>query len=280
VHGDRQTTLRTTAGISGIALHTGSRVNLTLHPAPAGSGIRFRRVDLPGRPEVQATIDQVVSTQMATTIADGDAKVHTVEHVLAALSGMGIDNALVEMGGPEPPIVDGSARPFVDLITSAGIREQSAARTYVEVPAPVFIEANDSRLVLLPDACLRICCTVKYGATPLDCQYLSVAITPETFAHELCDARTFCLYEWIEPLIAANLIGGASLDNAVVIKGGAIFSKDGLRYPDELVRHKVLDIVGDLSLLGCRLRGQLIAIKPGHTIDVALVRRLKHGAGR
>jgi len=279
VQGAKQKTLRGSATVSGIALHTGNRVNVTIRPGEENAGVRFRRVDLPGKPEVRGHIRHVVDTRRGTTIADGDAKVHTVEHVLAALSAMGVDNALVEMGGPEPPILDGSARPFVELVRRAGVREQDAEREFIEISDTVFLEAGETRMVVVPDPCFRVCCTVKYGATVLDCQHLSLEITTDSFVEELCPARTFCLYEEIEPLMAANLIAGGSLDNAVVIKGNAILSKEGLRYPDELVRHKMLDIVGDLFLLGRRLRAQIIAVKPGHPSNVALAREISKLVG-
>ena len=258
--------------MSGIALHTGNRVRLKLHPAPANTGIRFRRTDLPGEPEIQGSIGNVIDTRRGTTIGEGEAKVHTVEHLLATLSALGIDNALVEMEGPEPPVLDGSARPFVELVQQAGQREQNAKRRFIELDGPVPYEEGVTTMVLLPDPAFRITCTVKYDSTPLDCQFLSLEINADTFVQELSEARTFCLYREIEPLMAANLISGGSLDNAVVIHGDAILSKDGLRYPDEFVRHKMLDIVGDLYLLGCRLRAHVIAVKPGHPSNVALAR--------
>jgi len=271
----RQTTLRDSARIAGIALHTGCRVGLTVRPAAANTGIRFRRIDLPGAPEVQAFIGNVTDTRRGTTITQGEAKVHTVEHLLAAFHAMGVDNALVEMLGPEPPVLDGSAKAFVDMILATGTTELDETRQYLEVQQPVVFEAGETRMVVVPSPVFRISCTIKYGATVMDCQYLSIEVTPETFRRELCEARTFCLYHEIEPLMAANLICGGSLDNAVVIKGNAILSKEGLRYPDELVRHKILDIVGDLFLLGRRLRGQVIAIRPGHPGNVALARKIQ-----
>ena len=277
--GDKQQTLKSNTAVSGIALHTGDRVNLALHPAPPNSGLCFRRIDLAGAPEVSALIENVVGTQRGTTIAAGEARVHTVEHLLAALNAMGVDNALIEMGGAEPPILDGSAEPFVAMIQAAGVVCQAAARVWLCPQKPLYLRQAETQMVVLPDTEFRITCTVKFGATPLDCQFISLSVTEASFRAELCAARTFCLYHEIEPLMAANLIAGGSLDNAVVVMGDAILSKEGLRYPDEFVRHKVLDIVGDLYLLGQRLRAQIIAVKPGHPSNVELARLLRQEVG-
>jgi UDP-3-O-acyl N-acetylglucosamine deacetylase len=243
-------------------------------PAPVDSGVRFRRADLPGKPEIRATVANVVDTRRRTMIADGKAEVHTVEHLLAAANALGLDNLMVEMTGAEPPVGDGSATPFVSLLTAAGAISQNAPRRFLEVKTPLYVEAGETRLVIVPDTRFRISCVVKYNSTPLDCQYLSLEINEETFVRELAQARTFCLFHEIEALIKGNLICGGSLDNAVVIKGEAILSKDGLRYPDEFVRHKIMDMVGDLFLLGCRIRGHVIAVKPGHPTNVELARRI------
>lgn len=267
---EKQRTLQRSGRISGIALHTGVRAYLTLKPAAADSGITISRVDLPNSPCAQALASNVVDVQRATTIAVGEGKVHTVEHVLAALYALGIDNALLELDGPEPPVADGSSAPYVDLVRSLGVEEQAAERRYWHVREPIYYEAGETRMVLLPYHEYRISCTVQYGASLLDTQYLSLAVDEDSFVEDLSRARTFCTYAEIEPLMKADLIRGGSLDNAVVIKDGAIICKDGLRYPDELVRHKMLDIVGDLSLIGRRLVGQVIAIKPGHQANVEL----------
>ncbi len=269
-----QRTLNGSARYSGIALHTGVRAHITFHPAPANAGIVIQRVDLPGKPSVAAHAGNVVDVVRATTIKQGDAVVHTVEHVLAALYALGIDNALLAMDGPEPPIADGSSLPYVEMIRSLGAVEQDAPRKLLKVTEPVFVEQGGSKVVIVPDEKYRISCTVKYGATLLDCQYLSLEVTEETFVRDLSEARTFCLYEEIEPLMRQGLIRGGSLDNAVVMKDGAIISKDGLRYPDEFVRHKMLDIVGDLSLVGRRIQGQVIAIRPGHPLNVTTACKL------
>jgi UDP-3-O-acyl N-acetylglucosamine deacetylase len=259
---------------SGIALHTGARAHLTLRPAPAGSGIHIQRTDLPGEPTIPALVSQVVDVRRATTIAAGPAKVHTVEHVLAALYACGVDNAVVAMDSAEPPIADGSSAPFLEAIAQAGIVAQGAPRQTLIVTQPVWYEERGTHMVALPYDGYRISCTVQYGASQLDTQYYSMAVSATSFARDLAAARTFCLYDEIGPLMKAGLIRGGSLDNANIIKDGAIICKETLRYPDELVRHKMLDIVGDLSLVGRRLRGHIIAIKPGHPSNVALARLL------
>jgi len=271
----KQTTLQRPATISGIALHTGNRVTLALAPAPEGTGIRFRRTDLPSKPMVAARVENVVDVQRGTTIADGDARVHTVEHLLAALYTRGVTNAIIDMAGPEPPVADGSSTPFLEMIDQAGIRTLDTEAPEIGVDRPVILEAGETRMVVAPDPKFRISCTVKYGSTTLFCQYLSIEVTRESFDRDLSKARTFCLYEEIEALMKANLIVGGSLDNAVVIKGDVVLSKEGLRYADEFVRHKMLDIVGDLSLLGARVRGHVIAVKPGHPSNVALARMIR-----
>ncbi len=275
----RQRTVRGAASFSGIALHTGNRVKLTVLPAPADSGVRFRRTDLPGQPEIPALISEVVDTRRGTTLGRGAAQAHTVEHLLAAINALGLDNVTVEMTGPEPPIGDGSARPFLELLRGAGAVEQEALRRFYVVREPQWYEAGETWVIALPAPVFRISCTVKYNVTPLDCQYLALDISEDSFCRELAAARTFCLYQEIEYLMKNNLIRGGSLDNAVVIRQDAIFSKDGLRYPDELVRHKMLDMVGDFFLLGRRLRGHLIAIKPGHPANIELVRKLVEQPG-
>ncbi len=269
-----QTTLKTSARCSGIALHTGVRAHLTLKPAPANHGIQITRVDLPDRPTVPALAAQVTDVRRATTLGAGRAAVHTVEHVLAALYAAGVDNALLEMDGPEPPVMDGSAAPFVELVAAAGSVGLDAPRRVYRVDRLFYHEDRDTRVLLLPGPEYRICCTVQFGGSLLDTQYRSQAITAASFAAELAPARTFCLYHEIEPLMVAGLIRGGSLDNANIIKDGAIICKERLRFADELVRHKMLDVVGDLSLVGCRLIGQVIAIKPGHPANVALARQV------
>jgi UDP-3-O-[3-hydroxymyristoyl] N-acetylglucosamine deacetylase/3-hydroxyacyl-[acyl-carrier-protein] dehydratase len=269
-----QHTLAKTAGFSGTSLHTGEKVSLKLHPAPADHGIKFKRKDLQDEPTIDALINNLKTVERATTIGEGSVRVHTVEHVLAALNAMGVDNAVVEMDANEPPIGDGSARPYVDLIKKAGLTAQEAPRKFFETREPLHVESKTGALlVLLPDDKFRISCT-QAGPNNRFTQFLSTEITPALFEQEIAAARTFVYYEDVEPLMEKNLIKGGSLENAVVVRGDAVLSKEPLRFADEFVRHKILDVIGDLALLGRRVRGHLIAVKPGHAINAEMVRLL------
>jgi len=271
---DKQCTVKEAGSCSGIALHTGARANLHIIPAAENSGIVFRRIDLPEKPCVKALATNVVDVRRGTTIASGKAAVLTVEHVLASLHASGIDNALVEMDGAEPPICDGSALPYLQMLEKAGREEQSAPAPIWTASAPIIIEDRDTKLVLVPADKLKITCIIAFGASPLDSQYFSAEISPELFAGQIASARTFCIYRELEQLLGMGLVKGGSLDNAIVIHDGAIVSKDGLRFTNELVRHKVLDIIGDLYLVGKRIQAHIIAIKPGHPTNVQLAREM------
>ncbi len=271
---EKQRTLKGTSKLSGIALHTGGRAHLTMMPAPPDTGIVFIRTDIEGAPSVRATAANVVDVKRGTTIASGRAKVYTVEHVLAALHASGIDNAYIGMDGMEPPIIDGSAAGYVQMILDAGIEEQDAPADIFSVPSPTIVEDRDTKILALPSDSLKITCIIAYGATPLDAQYYAGEINVRTFSDEIASARTFCMYHELEKLIAAGLIKGGSLDNAIVLHQGAIICREGMRFPNELVRHKVLDIVGDLYLAGRRVKAHVIAIKPGHPANIMLVQKL------
>jgi UDP-3-O-[3-hydroxymyristoyl] N-acetylglucosamine deacetylase/3-hydroxyacyl-[acyl-carrier-protein] dehydratase len=267
-----QHTVGKTASFSGTSLHTGEKVSLKLHPAPVDHGIKFKRKDLQDEPTIVARIDNLKTVERATTIGEGSVRVHTVEHVLAALSGMGVDNAIVEMDANEPPIGDGSAQPYVDLIKRAGVTAQEELRKFFDVREPVHVESKTGALlILLPDEKFRISCT-QAGPNNRFAQYLSSEVTAAVFEREIAPARTFVFYEDVEPLMEKNLIKGGSLENAIVVRGDAVLSKEPLRFPDEFVRHKMLDIIGDLALIGRRIRGHLVAVKPGHAVNADLAR--------
>lgn len=269
-----QQTLAKSASLKGTSLHTGSPVTLTLRPAPVDHGVKFRRADLSDEPTVDAKIENLKFVERATTIAEGNVKVHTVEHILSALSGMGVDNAVVEMDTNEPPIGDGSALPYVELIKKCGLEPQSALRRVFEVREPLHIETKSgSILTIVPDDKFRISCT-QVGPGGRFTQFLSTEITPEIYEKEIAKARTFVFYEEIKPLMDKGLIRGGSLENAIVIRGDSVMSKEPLRYPDEFVRHKILDVVGDLFLAGCRMMGHIIAVKPGHGPNSEMTRAL------
>lgn len=260
----KQHTLATSASLAGVSLHTGEKVTLTIHPAPVNHGFKFRRADLKDHPTVDALAANVRTVERATTLVEGNVKVHTVEHILSALTGLGVDNALIEMDSNEPPIGDGSAGLYVALIKQAGIAAQDAPRRYCEIREPVSVHTKGgSILVVLPDSKFRISCT-QVGPNGTFTQYLSIEVTPETYEKEIAPARTFVHYEDVEPLMEKGLIRGGSLENAIVIRGESVLSKEPLRFPDEFVRHKILDIIGDLALAGRPLLGHVLAIKPGH----------------
>ena len=268
-----QQTLNRPASFSGIGLHSGNRVNMTILPAPANSGVRFRRVDLDGKPEIEARVENVSETNRSTTLAKGNVKVHTVEHVLAALAGYGIDNAIIELDANEPPIADGSSREFCKIIQVAGIAPLAEKKEFFTVTEPLEIRLGETVMTLFPDEGFKITCTSadKKGRFT---QFYSTEVTPKTWEKDLAHARTFCFYEEIEYLIKNGLIKGGSLENAIVIREDAVLTTEPLRYPEEFVRHKMLDIVGDLSLLGKAIRGHIIAVRPGHAGNVELARKI------
>lgn len=269
----QQKTLRQPAYLSGIGLHSGNRVNLAILPAPADVGIVFRRTDLEGKPEVEAKIENVIETSRSTTIGKGNIRIHTVEHLLASLSALGVNNAYIELDSGEPPICDGSAREFVRIIENAGIELQSASIDEIAISTPIEFQVSDTQIFAFPYDRLKISCTSADRKGRFT-QFYSLEITPESFSKELSQARTFCFFDEIEALIRNGLIKGGALENAVVIRDDAILTTEPLRYADEFVRHKILDIIGDLSLLGKPLAGHIIAVKPGHGANCELDRRI------
>src|SRR6478736_1287719 len=269
-----QHTLAKAASLSGTSLHTGARVSLKIQPAAANSGIKFKRKDLQDEPTIDATIANVKTVERATTIGEGSMRVHTVEHVLAALSGLGVDNAMIEMDANEPPIGDGSALMYVEAIRKAGVVPLEAPRLLFHPREPISVETKSgSLLVLLPDDEFRISCT-QAGPENRFTQFMSTAITPAIYEREIAPARTFVYYEDVEALMEKNLIKGGSLENAIVVRGESVLSKEPLRFPDEFVRHKILDIIGDLALVGRRIHGHVVAVKPGHSANAELARAL------
>ncbi len=259
--------------MSGQGLHTGEPVSLTLKPAPAGSGLVFKRTDLSGQPEIKPRVAQVTDLVRNTTIQDGHTKINLVEHVLSALSGCGIDNCVIEMDSSEPPILDGSAKPFVDLILSAEPIEQDKEREYYELDEAVSVTRGDSSIIALPHNGLKITCT-SADDRGIHTQHLTLDIDPDVYITQVAASRTFTIYEDIEELLKMGKIKGGSLDCAVVIKGDKVISKDPLRFQDEFVRHKILDIIGDITLLGKPLKAHIIATRPGHAINAELTKSI------
>jgi UDP-3-O-[3-hydroxymyristoyl] N-acetylglucosamine deacetylase/3-hydroxyacyl-[acyl-carrier-protein] dehydratase len=269
----QQQTLNGSKSFSGIGLHNGNPVTMTFLPAPPNTGVRFRRVDLEGKPEIEARVENVVENNRSTTLAKGNTRVHTVEHVLAALSGYGIDNAIVELDSNEPPIGDGSAREYCRMIQSVGIVAQEGRREPYRINEPIELEMGETVMTLFADDVFKVTCTSadKEGRYT---QHYSTEVSPKTWERDLAAARTFCFYEEIAYLITNGLIKGGSLENAVVIRDDAVLTTEPLRYPNEFVRHKILDIVGDLALLGRPIHGHLIAVKPSHAGNCEMVRRI------
>ncbi|MDA1273776.1 MAG: bifunctional UDP-3-O-[3-hydroxymyristoyl] N-acetylglucosamine deacetylase/3-hydroxyacyl-ACP dehydratase [Verrucomicrobia bacterium] len=269
----QQQTLREPVSFAGIGLHSGNRVNLTFLPASPNSGIRFRRVDLDGKPEIDALVENVVETNRSTTLGRGNVKIHTVEHVLATFAGFGIDNAVIELDANEPPIGDGSARQYSEMIETSGVVMQGEKRESFAVPEPTEVHAGDSSLAVFPFHGLKISCTSsdKRGRFT---QFFSVQVSAESFRNDLASARTFCFFEEIEYLIKNGLIKGGSLENAVVIRDDAVLTTEPLRFPEEFVRHKILDILGDLALLGRPILGHVVGICPSHNLNCELARQL------
>ena len=273
---EKQQTVVNSAVYSGIALHSGARSAVRVQPAPENTGIVFRRVDLPGRPEVRALASNVVDVRRGTTIASGNAVVFTVEHIMSALNAFHIDNCIVEMDGMEPPIGDGSSLPYCRMLREAGVQVQEAEAKVFTPASPLYVEGGHTRLVIVPGPELRIACTTSFPGCPIDPQFYEfTATTPDAYETEIAGGRTFVDFGDLQQLLAMGLVKGGSLDAAAIIHDGAIIFKEALRYPNEIVRHKILDIVGDVYLSGCRITGTIIAIKPGHPKNVELAGMLQ-----
>ncbi len=270
-----QHTLAGQTTLEGTSLHTGQKVSLTLKPAPEGHGFKFRRIDLPDQPFINADVEKVQTVERATTLAEGSVKVHTVEHVISALTGMGVDNALIEMDANEPPIGDGSSRPFVEMIKKVGTTAQTAARKVWEIREPLHLETGDGTIItIVPCKTFKVSVT-NVGPEGRFTQYFSSEVTPELYEKEICAARTFVYYEDVKPLLDKGLIKGGSLESAVVIRGNEIMSKEAMRFTNEFARHKALDLIGDLMLSGVKILGHVIAVKPGHGPNTLMAAKLK-----
>ena len=270
-----QRTLKQSIGCTGVGMHTGRKARLTLVPAPAGSGIWFRRTDLEGGPLVAARYDTVQESPLCTTVGEGDTAVMTIEHLMAALAGLGVDNAVIEIDGPEVPAMDGSAAPFVFLVECAGIEDQAPApRRYVEVLRPVRVGDANARATLTPSDGFSIAFDIEFRAAAIGRQRAFFDLKEGSFKHELAAARTFGLYEEVEHLRARGLALGGSLENAVVVSGDKVLNAGGLRYEDEFVRHKMLDSLGDLALAGAPILGHFHGSRSSHALNNRLLHAL------
>lgn len=268
-----QRTLRKAVEISGIGLHSGKRVELTIHPARANEGIVFVRKDLPGSPRIAAHVENVCSTTLATTIGRGDVQVATVEHLMSALYGLGIDNAICEVSADEVPILDGSSAPFVHVIKAVGVHTQRALRKYIVVREAVELRDGDKTAVLRPASDFSISYSIEFSHPIIGKQAFRYDENT-SFAKELAPCRTFGFLHDVERMQAMGLALGGSLDNAVVLDKSSVLNPDGLRFSNEFVRHKVLDAIGDLALVGHRLLGSIELHKAGHELQTSLVKTL------
>ncbi len=295
----KQHTIQKSVSVSGTGLHTGAAATLTFHPAPVNHGYLFKRVDLPDMPVVHALVDFVVDTSRGTTLAEGGVQVHTVEHTLAALAGLQIDNVLIELDGPEPPIMDGSSQAFVEALLAAGIEEQDANREYFQVSEPIYFQDPEKgiELILTPSSHFSATVMVDYHSEVLLPQQARMRDLGD-FPSEIASSRTFAFVHELEALHQAGLIQGGSIDSAVVVaeqmpdadsqarlktifpdfKGeikAGILNESALRSPNEPARHKLLDLVGDLALAGMPIKGHVLANKPGHTANVELAKKVR-----
>jgi UDP-3-O-[3-hydroxymyristoyl] N-acetylglucosamine deacetylase / 3-hydroxyacyl-[acyl-carrier-protein] dehydratase len=297
---DKQHTLTAPINISGTGLHTGVIVDMALKPASAGFGIQFQRIDLPNRPTIKADCDLVSDTSRGTTLQSGEAKVSTVEHLLAALVGMGVDNALVEINGPEIPIVDGSSEPFVELIEETGVMEQEAAKVWYSIDENIFHydETKRVEMVALPSMDYQITTLIDFNSPVLGTQHAGLKRMRD-FKTEIAPCRTFCFLHELETLIEHNLIKGGDINNAIVVVDKPVskeemarlakaFNRDKievktegylnnleLRFPNEPARHKLLDVIGDLALIGYPIKARIIANRPGHSTNVEFAKKIK-----
>ncbi|HAS53095.1 MAG TPA: UDP-3-O-[3-hydroxymyristoyl] N-acetylglucosamine deacetylase [Nitrospiraceae bacterium] len=268
-----QRTIKNTMAVEGIGLHSGRPVRMLLQPAAAGQGIVFIRTDL-GGVEIAAAAENTSATSYATTLSRNNASIKTVEHLLAALAGLGIDNVTIEIDGEELPILDGSAAPFVRLIVEAGIQMQSLQRSTIKITKPIFVREGSKQVALWPADSPSISYFIDFDHPLLREQAMNIPVSEESFLRELADARTFGFLSDVQMLQANGLARGGSLENAVVLDEQKVLNKEGLRHRDEFVRHKILDAIGDLYLAGGQVLGAYEGFKSGHALNNKLVRAL------
>jgi len=260
--------------ISGIGLHSGHRINMTLRPAEAGTGVVFHRTEGERTVSIEAVSSNVIDTRLATVLGKGGMSVSTVEHLLAALSAFGIDNLHIDIDGPEVPVMDGSAAPFCDLLRTAGIRSLPRSRKYLAIRKPITLIDGEKRVTLIPSRFFRITCDIAFDHPSISLQQRSIKFSQELFCRDIAPARTFGFLKEVEYLKANGLARGGSLDNAVVIGEESILNPEGLRFQDEFVRHKILDSIGDFSLVGYPILGHIKAFKAGHDINHQMVEKI------
>lgn len=269
-----QRTIKKEASFHGIGLHTGKYAAVKLKPAPRDTGIVFYRIDKGAI--IKASINSVIDTAFATTIGFDGAKIRTVEHLLAAAAGLGIDNLYIEVDGPEIPILDGSSVDLVGIILDAGIAKQGKKISFIKINSPVVYEDSHSRIAALPYDGMRISYYINFGHRTVGYQELSLDINEENFVREIAPARTFGFLRDVEMLRAKGMAKGGSLDNAVVVGEDGILNATGLRFSDEFVRHKIMDTIGDMSLIGLPIQGHIMLEKAGHTANLKFLKKLLH----
>lgn len=269
-----QRTIRQKVSVKGIGLHTGKPTTLTFCPAPEGTGIYFVRRDLPGSPSISTQADRVQATTMATTLGGEAFSVSTVEHCLSTLAALRIDNLFIELDGPEIPIGDGSAAPFLEAILSAGLVEQNEPRRYAYITQPIFQGDQEKHAYVVPYNGLRVTCTIEFSHPRIGLQTFDIDVTEQSFIREIARARTFGFMKDVEALRAKGLARGGSLENAVVLDHSEVLNPEGLRWDNEFVRHKVLDALGDLVTLGMPLMGHVILHRAGHDLMNRLVHKI------
>jgi UDP-3-O-[3-hydroxymyristoyl] N-acetylglucosamine deacetylase len=272
----KQRTLKTAIRATGVGLHTGDKVYLTLRPAPIDSGIIFRRVDLDPVIEICAAPENVGDTTLSTCLVKDDVRISTVEHLLAAMAGLGIDNAYIDVSAPEVPIMDGSAGPFVFLIQSAGVEEQNKAKRFIRIKKRIEVVEGDKKAIFEPFDGFKVSFGIDFDhpVFSTSSQFSEIDFSATSFVKEVSRARTFGFMNDIEYLRSKNLVQGGSMDNAIVLDEYRVLNEDGLRYDDEFVKHKILDAIGDLYLLGNSLVGAFTGIKSGHSLNNKLLRAL------
>lgn len=271
----RQSTTSDVVELRGIGVHSGASVAIAISPAEADTGIVFARSDLDGDSEIRASLNAVCGTELCTVLGlSSQAAVSTVEHVIAALSGLGIDNAMIELDGPEVPILDGSAAPFVEAIRQCGVRTLDAPRRFIKILKPIRVERGKSVGELLPHDGFSVDVSIEFDSALIGTQQIVLDVTPESFARELCRARTFGFVADVERLWSAGYALGASLDNTVVLDDGKIMNPEGLRWTDEFVRHKALDAIGDLALAGAPILGRYRSVRGGHHLNYQVLKTL------
>jgi UDP-3-O-[3-hydroxymyristoyl] N-acetylglucosamine deacetylase len=270
----RQRTLNRTVACKGLGLHTGRVIHMKIHPTPEDQGIVFLRTDVKPRVPIPARLDSVVDTTLATTLGRDGVVVSTVEHLLSACLGMGVDNALVELDGPEVPVMDGSAAPFVYLLRSVGTRRQARSKKFLVIQRPFHLAEGDKRVSFYPASELKVSFAIRFKHPLIRDQFFRFSFSDCSYDREICKARTFGFLRDVEGMKSHGYALGGSLDNAVVLDDFRVLNEGGLRYPDEFVRHKILDSLGDLSLLGMPLIGHFVANKAGHTLNHRLMNQV------